>query len=96
MVKSFEEVKQRLLACPVKRKIGVAAAHDEHTLDAVVMAARDGLVDPVLVGDEEKICRLLKELDFDPAGAGLSMCQIRWRQLRRWPTWYGQVNWTAL
>ena len=56
MVKSFEEVKERLLAFPVKRKIGVAAAHDEHTLDAVVMAARDGLVEPVLVGDEEKIC----------------------------------------
>lgn len=69
MVKSFEEVKERLLAFPVKRKIGVAAAHDEHTLDAVVMAARDGLVDPVLVGDEEKIRQLLKELDFDPAGA---------------------------
>ena len=45
MVKSFEEVKERLLAFPVKRKIGVAAAHDEHTLDAVVMAARDGLVE---------------------------------------------------
>lgn len=66
MIKSFEEVKERLLACPVKRKIGVAAAHDEHTLDAVVMAARDWLVDPVLVGDQEKICEILKGLDFEP------------------------------
>ena len=67
MVKSFEEVKERLLASPVKRKVGVAAAHDEHTMDAVVMAARDGLVDPVLVGEEEKIWENLKGLDFDPA-----------------------------
>ena len=58
MVKSFEEVKERLLAFPVKRKIGVAAAHDEHTLDAVVMAARDGLVEPVLVGDEEAVAQM--------------------------------------
>ena len=69
MVKSFEEVKKRLLSCPVKRKIGVAAAHDEHTLDAVVLAAREGLVEPVLAGDQEKIQEILKSLDFDPAGA---------------------------
>ena len=69
MIRSFEEIKKKLKEFPVKRRIGVVAAHDEHTLDAVVMAAQDGLVEPVLVGNEEKICQLLKELDFDPAGA---------------------------
>lgn len=69
MIKSFEEVKEKLLASPVKRKVGVVAAHDEHTLDAVVMAARDGLVDPVLVGDSDAICRILKSLDYDPEKA---------------------------
>lgn len=69
MVRSFEEVKERLLACPEKRRLGVAAAHDEHTLDAVVMAAREKLVEPVLVGDEEWIREILKSLDFAPQAA---------------------------
>lgn len=69
MVRSFEEVKARLLACPEKRRLGVAAAHDEHTLDAVVMAAREKLVEPVLVGDEERIREILRSLDFAPQEA---------------------------
>ena len=69
MIHSFEDVKKQLRECPVKRRIGVAAAHDEHTLDAVVEAAREGLVKPVLVGDEAKIREILEELKFDPANA---------------------------
>ena len=53
-----------LAACPVKRRIGVVAAQDEHTLDAVTRAAKDGMVFPVLIGDSEKIKELLKEFDF--------------------------------
>lgn len=64
MIKSFEELKQMLAASPAKRRIGVVAAQDEHTLDAVTKAARDGLVWPVLIGDPEKIKQLLAEFDY--------------------------------
>ena len=47
MLKNFEQMKEMLRAKPVKRRVAVAAAQDEHTLQAVVAAARDGLVTPV-------------------------------------------------
>ena len=38
-----------------KRRLGVAAAHDAHTLQAVARAAGDGLIEPVLIGRAEEI-----------------------------------------
>lgn len=38
-----------------KRRLGVAAAHDTHTLQAVIRAAGDGLIEPVLIGRTEEI-----------------------------------------
>lgn len=64
MIRNFEELKAMLAACPVKRRIGVVAAQDEHTLDAVTKAAKDGMVFPVLIGDPEKIRDLLKEFEY--------------------------------
>lgn len=71
MIRNFEELKAMLAACPVKRRIGVVAAQDEHTLEAVVEAAREGLVFPVLIGDVEKIKALLEKYDFPESGAEL-------------------------
>lgn len=64
MIRNFDELKAMLAACPVKRRIGVVAAHDEHTLEAVTHAARDGLVFPILIGDVEKIREILAKLDY--------------------------------
>ncbi len=44
-----------------KRRIVVASAADKHSLGAVVNAAKDGIIEPVLIGDESEIKRLLKE-----------------------------------
>ena len=46
--------------------LAVAAAHDKAVLEAVVMASRSEIVTPLLVGDEEKIDRILRELGEDP------------------------------
>lgn len=48
-----------------KKRVAVAAAQDEHTLEAVSKAARDGLVEPLLIGDKNKILTLLNGLDQD-------------------------------
>ena len=64
MIKSFEELKERLLAQPVKRKVAVVCAHDEHTLEAITKAASDGLVEPILIGIEDKIKEILAELNY--------------------------------
>lgn len=53
-IAGFSQLKQKLCGLPPKTAV-VAAAHDEHTLQAVFAAQRDGLIRPLLVGDREKI-----------------------------------------
>ncbi len=62
MLKSFDQIKAQLGQLEQKKRIGVVAAHDEHTLDAVVLAAKDGLVEPVLIGKRNEIISLLEHL----------------------------------
>ncbi len=47
---------------PVKRRVAVVPAQDEHTLEAVCHAWKDGMVEPVLIGDKEAIKEILKKL----------------------------------
>ncbi|MEG1592776.1 MAG: phosphate acyltransferase [Oscillibacter sp.] len=49
------------------KRLAVAAAGDAHTLDAVVMAQKEGLVAPQLFGDAAKITKILVELGADVA-----------------------------
>ena len=58
-MKSFEEIRQKLLGEPVKKKIAVVMANHEHTLEALSETVREGLVAPVLIGDEAVICEML-------------------------------------
>ena len=44
------------------KRMAVAAAGDEHTLEAVLHARKEGIVDPVLVGDKAIIDKVLAEL----------------------------------
>ena len=54
-------MKQALAAATEKKRIAVVCAHDAHTIEAVSHAVRDGLVKPVLIGDESRIRTLLPE-----------------------------------
>lgn len=68
VISGFHKLKKKLHDLPVKQAV-VAAAHDEHTLQAVFTARRDGFIRPILVGEREEICsiarRLGEELDED-------------------------------
>ena len=66
MLKSFDKINAQLGQLTQKKRIGVIAAQDEHTLDAVVLAAKDGLVEPVLIGKENEITVLLEHLEEKP------------------------------
>ncbi|MCD8369038.1 MAG: phosphate butyryltransferase [Clostridiales bacterium] len=65
MIKDFEQLKEMLRSIPVKRRVAVTPAQDEHTLEAVCHAYRDNLVEPVLIGDEPAIRSILEKLDVD-------------------------------
>ncbi|MBQ6624183.1 MAG: phosphate butyryltransferase, partial [Mogibacterium sp.] len=68
MLKNFKEMEALVKAHPVKKKIVLACAHDEHSLDAVYEAYKEGIVCPVLVGKEDEIKSLMKEHGFDFGG----------------------------
>ncbi len=58
--KIFEEVKK----IPMK-KISVAAAEDSNVLEAVNIARERGIADAILVGNEEKIRKIAKDLNIN-------------------------------
>ena len=66
-LKNFQELIAKVQNNDSKKRVAVAAAHDEHTLEAVFRAVNDKLVEPVLIGDKEKITEILKKLkvEFD-------------------------------
>ena len=49
VISGFQELKTQLREAAPQPAV-VAAAHDEHTLEAVFQARRDGLISPILVG----------------------------------------------
>ena len=64
------EYLSRLLSMAKKssgpRTVAVAAAGERVCLESVVVARQEGLIDPVLYGDELAIEKILGELDQDP------------------------------
>ena len=61
MLKTMNDLVKRAQLLPKKRLI-VAAANDLPVLEAVVMARQENLIDAVLIGDEQEISTMLKDL----------------------------------
>ena len=66
MENSFDNWIENAKASGHCTKIAVVAAHDEHTLEAVLAAEKSGLIVPVLIGDMPKIEAILSGFDKDP------------------------------
>lgn len=62
MLKNFDEVVERVQKSPIRKKCVVVAA-DEHAIEASLEADKEGLADPVFVGDEALIKNVLKGLN---------------------------------
>lgn len=60
--KTFDELTAYARASVKARRVVVAAAQDEHTLEAVLKVRGEGIVLPVLVGDKAKIQDILAKL----------------------------------
>lgn len=65
MIKNFDTLIEMLRNEPERKRVAVVAAQDEHTLEAVIRANKDGLVDPVLLGEKEKISEILKKFNAE-------------------------------
>lgn len=66
MYRNFDELITALQNDTEKRRCAVASAADKHTLEAVVKANLDGIIEPVLIGDVDKIAAILEEMGVNP------------------------------
>ena len=55
VIKNFDEIVERVKGFPKPMRVIVAAAQDEHTLQAIKHAQEEGIAKPVLVGDKAEI-----------------------------------------
>ena len=65
MIKDFKSLADSLISKKEIKRLVLACAHDEHSLDAVYEAHKEGLIIPVLVGKESEIRNICKEQDYD-------------------------------
>lgn len=71
MLTSFDEVEVAARELDVKPRVVLAGAEDKIALAAVVRARHEVGVLPTLVGDEDAITDLLKDMGEDPADYGI-------------------------
>lgn len=73
MLRNFQELKKLVLKRP-KKIVAVACANDWHTLEAVFKAHEDGLLDYILVGDENKIREIAHQHGIDNFSGSVINC----------------------
>lgn len=64
MIRTIEELINTAKQIKTKPLV-VACADDAHVLEAVELARKDDIIDPILVGDKEAILKIMKELNID-------------------------------
>lgn len=64
VIRDFQELREQV-GSSAKRRVAVAAAHDGHTLEAVLKAHEEGILDYILVGKAEDIFRIGAELGHE-------------------------------
>lgn len=62
VIKNFDQLLERLRGQASVRRVALVAAEDSQALEALIHAYKEGLVEPVLIGDKKKIKYLLSEL----------------------------------
>lgn len=60
--RNFDELVEKVKGFPSMKRMAVAAAGEEHTLEAVLHARKEGVAQPVLIGDKAEIIRFLKQM----------------------------------
>lgn len=65
VLKNFDVLVEKVKNFPEPMCVVVAAAGDEHTLEAIAHAMGEGIVKPVLVGDKAKISEITAKLGIE-------------------------------
>ena len=67
MYRDFNDIVKKVQSVKNKSILAVATAGDEHVIEAVLKAHREGIADAILIGDVPKIKEIILSLDGDPA-----------------------------
>jgi phosphate butyryltransferase len=67
MLKKLDDLRAIVANEPVK-KLVLAAAQDQHSLSAVLRAAKDGVIEPILIGDKEAIQNISLSNGYEISG----------------------------
>ncbi len=65
MIRTIEELINTAKQIKTKPLI-VACAEDEHVLEAVELARKEDIIDPILVGHKEEILKIMNDLNINP------------------------------
>ena len=65
VLKDFTDLISKVRSSNITKKLIAVSADDAHTLEAVMQATKDGIVEPSFIGDAEAIRETLKELGED-------------------------------
>jgi len=63
---ALRDIAAAVQTAPRKSRVAVVAATDAHTVESVVVAQRDGLIEAVLIGDQATMAQRLEELGQNP------------------------------
>lgn len=63
--KTFDDLIKQVQQSGKKKRVVLAAAHDEHALEAVIFADKNNVAEPVLVGDRPKILEMLSKFGVE-------------------------------
>lgn len=62
MFKTYDDLISHVQKKGTKKKVVLAAAHDEHALEAVILADEQNIAEPILVGNQPEILKILGKL----------------------------------
>lgn len=66
---SFSQLIEKLKKRKSLKRVAVVAAADKHTLEALIMAQKDQVAIPILIGDAAQIAAYLEDLNFPVSDA---------------------------
>ncbi|MCF6464049.1 bifunctional enoyl-CoA hydratase/phosphate acetyltransferase [Clostridium sp. Cult1] len=64
VIRNFDELIRKVWNFDKKRKVAVVVAEDQHTLEAVFKAKEDNILDPILIGNKDRIKKILDTKNY--------------------------------
>jgi phosphate butyryltransferase len=68
MIRSLDQMVEKVLSLKKKRRIAVAWAQDANTTEAINRAVKDGFAEAIMIGKSKEIIKVCNDHSVDPSG----------------------------